>query len=550
MLFKSLFEKLQPNPKAKNNWLMPFRNSGVKVNLKSVNFDRSKRNGETRPRNTEFFNAPRRPVILPNIQKVDSFLDTPVSLSSILQKETMFAKIHNDKKRNTRWGTPILILLILGFVAAGLYLFSLNKIKDKQNIVDECNRFVMNQKTKGFVSGSTCDPNLSWFDYPFADARANTQFDSIKKSIDKQINDQKIQINNLDKDIRTTKQNLANISPNFEKETPELANNVANTVTDKQNLLNTLKNTLVQKDLLIITLTSQFAYLIKVSPEVDSQKEQTQIKNFEGLSKSEKYVQHKDLSDMFNRFKQNIISVKSADWYTKSLESGNFYSYKILFADEFKNLIDGTKFLDTVSPSDTFISITGDDGADKHIIDIAEKRGYKKRPLAVESALANLGSGNKLQPKAKDALDKMSDAASQDGISLGLISGYRSPNEQQNLFLSRFKAESINSNGRQFTNAEILAGKADEAINKVLSTSSIPGYSRHHTGYTVDINDFNAKKDFTLFDKTEGYAWISANNYYNAKRFGFVPSYPPGASNQGPEPESWEYTYVGVESVK
>ena len=39
---------------------------------------------------------------------------------------------------------------------------------------------------------------------------------------------------------------------------------------------------------------------------------------------------------------------------------------------------------------------------------------------------------------------------------------------------------------------------------------------------------------------------MAANNFAEAKRHGFVPSYPAGAGPQGPRPEPWEFVYVGV----
>ena len=91
---------------------------------------------------------------------------------------------------------------------------------------------------------------------------------------------------------------------------------------------------------------------------------------------------------------------------------------------------------------------------------------------------------------------------------------------------------------------------ADEIIDRMLQTSTIPGFSKHHTGYTLDITDLTSGMDFTEFAQTEGFKWISANNYLNAKRFGFIISYPEGVTNQGPEPEAWEYVWVGVEVLK
>ena len=43
---------------------------------------------------------------------------------------------------------------------------------------------------------------------------------------------------------------------------------------------------------------------------------------------------------------------------------------------------------------------------------------------------------------------------------------------------------------------------------------------------------------------------MSADNYAAAKVFGFVPSYPVGATAIGPDPEPWEFTYVGVHNIR
>jgi LAS superfamily LD-carboxypeptidase LdcB len=97
---------------------------------------------------------------------------------------------------------------------------------------------------------------------------------------------------------------------------------------------------------------------------------------------------------------------------------------------------------------------------------------------------------------------------------------------------------------------EIARGDADDVVDLVLQTSSIPGYSKHHTGYAMDWADLTSGKGFTDFVETPAHRWLAKDNYHNAKRFGFIPSYPPGASQQGPDPETWEYVWVGVERLK
>jgi LAS superfamily LD-carboxypeptidase LdcB len=555
MLFKSFFEKFQSTPKTKNNWLMPFRKSSVKVNMKSVKFDRME---GFKSRNDDiFFTESKRSAIFPNLQKIDSNvidsgqipLDQKV-LEDKIQNKKLFSKIHDTRKYHINFGLVILIILILIITSIGLYFFSSNKLKDKKQIVDSCNKYVSEQKSKGFVTSKPCDLKLSWYDNIFADSKASAQFESIKKEITKQTSDQQIQIAQLDKDIRSTKQNLANIDPNFEKDLQNVPNTTPVTISEKQTLLNTLKILLNQKDKLITTNVSQFNYLVRASSEVDSQKEQTQLKSFDNLAKTEKYSQYNSLIESFNNFKQKLLEKNGEGWFAKSLDNPELYKYKLLVGDEFKNLIDNTKFDNTTAPNNDLISILGDDAADKHIIQVAESRGYKKRPVAVETSLISSGS-DKLQTSAKNAFDGLVSAAGEDNIRIGLVSGYRSINDQKSLFQTRFRNVSLEINkGKVYSSAEIVSGKADEAINKVLSASSIPGYSRHHTGYTIDTTDLNAKNDFTLFAETAGYKWMSANNYFNAKRFGFAPSYPTGASNQGPEPESWEYVYVGADALK
>ena len=88
---------------------------------------------------------------------------------------------------------------------------------------------------------------------------------------------------------------------------------------------------------------------------------------------------------------------------------------------------------------------------------------------------------------------------------------------------------------------------SDAAIDRRLRTAAAPGYSKHHTGYTIDVTQSGYA--FTSFKKSPAYVWLTANNYANAKRFGWIPSYPPGAASQGPQPEAWEFTYVGLDNI-
>jgi LAS superfamily LD-carboxypeptidase LdcB len=90
----------------------------------------------------------------------------------------------------------------------------------------------------------------------------------------------------------------------------------------------------------------------------------------------------------------------------------------------------------------------------------------------------------------------------------------------------------------------IADGHSDAAVVRVLQWTAPPGHSRHHTGYAIDLAC--AGTNFFIFKTTPCYAWLSKHNYQNAKKFGWVPSYPEGAVNQGPELEAWEYIWVGT----
>jgi hypothetical protein len=186
--------------------------------------------------------------------------------------------------------------------------------------------------------------------------------------------------------------------------------------------------------------------------------------------------------------------------------------------------------------------ITPDAGADERIRSIAEGRGYRLQSQATGS----LGTvdGRPVQPPVATAWRDLAAAASADGITIAVTSAYRSVDHQRTIFLTRL-GNAMGADPLDLLD-EIAAGDFDDEINSVLRTSSIPGYSKHHTGYAVDVWDVQAGLPITRFGETAAYAWMSADNFANAKRFGFIPSYPHGVAQQGPMPEEWEFVWVGT----
>lgn len=180
--------------------------------------------------------------------------------------------------------------------------------------------------------------------------------------------------------------------------------------------------------------------------------------------------------------------------------------------------------------------ISGNEIADARIRKIAEDRGYRLRN-SPSSTLPSV-DGYQLQEPMIESWKKLRSQASSAGLNMSIVSGYRSVSDQRALFLQRLSALGV-------TIDQVASGTADDKVNKLLITTSIPGYSKHHTGYTFDL--FCAGFEFENFKNSTCNTWLSADNFKVAKENGFIPSYPPGADLQGPDPEAWEYVWVGTD---
>lgn len=192
--------------------------------------------------------------------------------------------------------------------------------------------------------------------------------------------------------------------------------------------------------------------------------------------------------------------------------------------------------------------ITGTETVDSHVQRLAEERGYRLQ-FTPTKPLKRL-NGEKLQPRAIRAWKKLKKAAREDGIYMGLVSGHRSVQKQRIIFDSQLRQQAQEAQGGPYTAQQITSGEADQAIDQVLQEYSLPGYSKHHSGYALDIKDTASNTSFDEFGKTEAFQWLSANDYEKARQFGFLPSYPEGADNLGPEAELWEYVWVGADNTE
>jgi D-alanyl-D-alanine carboxypeptidase len=112
------------------------------------------------------------------------------------------------------------------------------------------------------------------------------------------------------------------------------------------------------------------------------------------------------------------------------------------------------------------------------------------------------GRDKLLVPAAASAWRAMRDAAAAGGISLQLVSAFRSV---------EFQAALIR--------AKLARG---QSIDAVLKVNAPPGYSEHHSGRAVDIGEAGCPALEDAFDQTAAFAWLVGH----AAAFGFTMSYP------------------------
>lgn len=128
--------------------------------------------------------------------------------------------------------------------------------------------------------------------------------------------------------------------------------------------------------------------------------------------------------------------------------------------------------------------------------------------------------GFRVRKDCAEAFKEMKKTAKKDGLNIKVVSGYRSSHYQIQVFRRKF-------GGKYPT---------DEQMKARLKYSAPSGYSEHHTGLAVDINE---TEDW--FKDTKEYAWLCEH----AKEFGFENSFPENNS-QGLGFEPWHWRYVGI----
>ncbi len=154
--------------------------------------------------------------------------------------------------------------------------------------------------------------------------------------------------------------------------------------------------------------------------------------------------------------------------------------------------------------------------------ELLHHRRYAEAPVADLVAL-NSNSEIKLQPAAAASVNKMIEQARSEGILLGVVSGFRSIEDQDYLFF------------------EVKAERGETPKTRA-EVSAPPGYSEHHTGYAVDFVDESQPDTYTeeSFERTAAYRWLMEN----AAFYNFEMSFPKDPMSPLSY-EPWHWRYVG-----
>ena len=141
-----------------------------------------------------------------------------------------------------------------------------------------------------------------------------------------------------------------------------------------------------------------------------------------------------------------------------------------------------------------------------------------------------------MQQEVYKAYEKMRNAAAKEGIEIKLVSAHRSYNRQREIWNAKYKALTLQGLS------------AIDAIQEIITYSTLPGTSRHHWGTDIDIID-NANPqsgDVLLVEKFYGDGPSSALRSWmsqNAADYGFLEVYTDHPNRKGFAHEPWHYTY-------
>lgn len=145
--------------------------------------------------------------------------------------------------------------------------------------------------------------------------------------------------------------------------------------------------------------------------------------------------------------------------------------------------------------------------------------------IEISSRFLNYAEDDNLESTASEALNRMFNAAMEDGISLIGVSGYRSYDMQRRLYDTRMMRE----------------GEA-----QTRSYTAEAGASEHQTGLAIDILSDEYSVLDEGFENTRAFKWLNENCY----KYGFILRYLKGKEDiTGYNYEPWHFRYIGNEEA-
>lgn len=177
-------------------------------------------------------------------------------------------------------------------------------------------------------------------------------------------------------------------------------------------------------------------------------------------------------------------------------------------------------------------------GADEvvHSIPVSEEwnlvvvNRWNKIPEDFSISLTELSVGQRVDSRIYPYLQEMFDEMRKDGIYPVVREGYRTKEEQEEIYDE--KVQAYKNKGYSRKRAEKMA---EEWV-------ALPGTSEHQLGIAVDIN-----ADKTRSTNEEVYLWLAQNAY----KYGFILRYPQGKEKiTGTAYEPWHYRYVGRKAAE
>ena len=149
--------------------------------------------------------------------------------------------------------------------------------------------------------------------------------------------------------------------------------------------------------------------------------------------------------------------------------------------------------------------------------------GFKQYNLVnmAKEYTVNDGKQYLISRVAYDPYVQMANAAKKEGLSMKVISAYRTEDYQRNLY-----------NNKVRTTGKVNAD----------NYSARPGFSEHQTGLAVDISSTSG-----TFEYTAEFKWLQKHSY----EYGFILRYPKGKEwITGYSYEPWHYRYIGPAAAK